>query len=187
MPFKSEKQRRFMWAKHPEIARRWAEEYGSKIAKKHKKKHSKKVTAKAGPAVGGLPMDEETAAIMYGMYNEPTMVQKLAQEYADWQGDKREKMIFLTQDGQLIPFQGQGKNEVTVKLSDIIRGLAYKGANLGNVVGMFHNHQSQQDFSPEDMKLLKTLQKYGFQGGFHLFYPENHRIRTYENKKKAPK
>jgi hypothetical protein len=31
MPFKSEKQRKFMWAKHPDIARRWTEKYGSKI------------------------------------------------------------------------------------------------------------------------------------------------------------
>jgi len=30
MPFKSESQRRFLWANHPEIARRWTNEYGSK-------------------------------------------------------------------------------------------------------------------------------------------------------------
>jgi hypothetical protein len=30
MPFQSEKQRRFLWAKHPEIARRWTSEHGSK-------------------------------------------------------------------------------------------------------------------------------------------------------------
>lgn len=30
MPFKSEAQRRFMWAKHPVIARRWAHEPGGK-------------------------------------------------------------------------------------------------------------------------------------------------------------
>lgn len=29
MPFKSEKQRRFLWAKHPEIAEKWTEEHGS--------------------------------------------------------------------------------------------------------------------------------------------------------------
>lgn len=34
MPFRSEKQRRFMWARHPEIARRWTDEYGSKPRKK---------------------------------------------------------------------------------------------------------------------------------------------------------
>jgi len=30
MPFKSEKQRRYLWLKHPRIARRWAHAYGSK-------------------------------------------------------------------------------------------------------------------------------------------------------------
>jgi len=30
MPFQSEKQRRFMWAKHPDIAARWTAKYGSK-------------------------------------------------------------------------------------------------------------------------------------------------------------
>jgi len=30
MPFKSAKQRRFMFAKHPKIARRWAKKYGKK-------------------------------------------------------------------------------------------------------------------------------------------------------------
>ena len=34
MPFKSEKQRRYMWAKHPEIAKRWAHEEKSNMPKK---------------------------------------------------------------------------------------------------------------------------------------------------------
>ena len=34
MPFKSEKQKRYMWAKEPEIAKRWTEKYGSKPKKK---------------------------------------------------------------------------------------------------------------------------------------------------------
>jgi hypothetical protein len=38
MPFKSEKQRKYLWAKHPEIAKKWTKEYGSKIIKKTKKK-----------------------------------------------------------------------------------------------------------------------------------------------------
>lgn len=29
MPFQSEKQRKFMWAKHPDIARRWTQEYNT--------------------------------------------------------------------------------------------------------------------------------------------------------------
>ena len=37
MPFKSTKQRRYMWAKHPSIAKRWTKKYGSKIVKKKKR------------------------------------------------------------------------------------------------------------------------------------------------------
>jgi hypothetical protein len=41
MPFKSESQRRFLWANHPDIAKKWAHEYPNQ---KHLPKHkSKKV------------------------------------------------------------------------------------------------------------------------------------------------
>ena len=33
MPFKSEKQRKYLWANEPEIARDWTETYGSKVKK----------------------------------------------------------------------------------------------------------------------------------------------------------
>jgi hypothetical protein len=41
MPFKSEKQRRWMWKNEPEIARQWTEKYGKKkpsLLRKRKKK-----------------------------------------------------------------------------------------------------------------------------------------------------
>ncbi len=38
MPFKSKKQRRFMYWKHPTIAKRWTAKYGSEIIKKHSKR-----------------------------------------------------------------------------------------------------------------------------------------------------
>ena len=31
MPFRSESQRRYLYAKEPEVAKRWTEKYGSKI------------------------------------------------------------------------------------------------------------------------------------------------------------
>lgn len=34
MPFRSEKQRRYMWKNHPDIARRWTQEHGSSPEKK---------------------------------------------------------------------------------------------------------------------------------------------------------
>jgi len=37
MPFKSEKQRKYLWAKEPAIAERWAKKYGSRIVKLKKK------------------------------------------------------------------------------------------------------------------------------------------------------
>jgi hypothetical protein len=42
MPFQSEAQRRYMWAKHPEIAKRWADKYRtqSKLPKKKKKERA---------------------------------------------------------------------------------------------------------------------------------------------------
>lgn len=40
MPYKSDKQRRFMHAKHPKIAARWDKKYGGKV-KKTKKKRGK--------------------------------------------------------------------------------------------------------------------------------------------------
>ena len=42
MPFKSEKQRRYMWAKEPAIAKKWTEKYGSTIGGKAKKARNKK-------------------------------------------------------------------------------------------------------------------------------------------------
>lgn len=45
MPYRSDKQRRFMHAKHPDIAARWDKEYGGKVQPKKKpakKKRRKK-------------------------------------------------------------------------------------------------------------------------------------------------
>ena len=33
MPFKSEKQRRYLWLNHPEIAKKWSDKYGSSVSK----------------------------------------------------------------------------------------------------------------------------------------------------------
>lgn len=32
-PFRSERQRRYLWAKHPKIAKRWSRKYGKKPRK----------------------------------------------------------------------------------------------------------------------------------------------------------
>jgi len=42
MPYKSEKQRRYMHARHPQIAAKWDKKYGGKIAPKKKTAKKKK-------------------------------------------------------------------------------------------------------------------------------------------------
>ena len=42
MPFRSEQQRKYLWAKEPKIAREWTDKYGSKIVKKKKKKKKRR-------------------------------------------------------------------------------------------------------------------------------------------------
>jgi len=38
MPFKSESQKKYLWAKRPDIAKRWTRKYGSKVQSSTKKK-----------------------------------------------------------------------------------------------------------------------------------------------------
>ncbi len=49
MPFKSEKQKAYLFANEPEIAKRWAAKYGSKPKPKTKVKAKDKPQAKPGP------------------------------------------------------------------------------------------------------------------------------------------
>lgn len=42
MPFRSEAQRKFMYARHPNIAKRWAKEYGNAISMSKAGKSRKK-------------------------------------------------------------------------------------------------------------------------------------------------
>ena len=56
MPFKSEKQRRYLYANEPEVAKRWSKKYGDKpMSTKRKpervKKSSSGIPLKAGKAI----------------------------------------------------------------------------------------------------------------------------------------
>lgn len=42
MPFKSAKQRRYMFANHPKTARRWANKYGAKVGGGKTKRQKRK-------------------------------------------------------------------------------------------------------------------------------------------------
>lgn len=45
MPFKSIRQRKYLWAKKPSMAKRWTKKYGSKVVKSKAKKTKKKKKA----------------------------------------------------------------------------------------------------------------------------------------------
>ena len=63
MPFKSESQRRFLWLKHPDIAKRWAHEYPNqghlpkKVGKAHQRNAIRRrlrvITQKHGDRING--------------------------------------------------------------------------------------------------------------------------------------
>jgi len=42
MPFKSERQRRFLFANHPELARRWARRYGWQVGGRRRRRKRKR-------------------------------------------------------------------------------------------------------------------------------------------------
>ena len=42
MPFRSVKQRRYLWWKHPKLARKWTKRYGSKPRPLKKKKRKRR-------------------------------------------------------------------------------------------------------------------------------------------------
>lgn len=42
MPFRSEKQKRYLYAKEPAVAKKWQAKYGSKVVPKKKKTKKKK-------------------------------------------------------------------------------------------------------------------------------------------------
>jgi len=60
MPFKSESQRRYLWANHPEIAKRWTKEYGGKVPKgRGRGKYSRAAGRRLGLDGGKGPRGEK--------------------------------------------------------------------------------------------------------------------------------
>lgn len=55
MPFKSDAQKRFMWARHPDIARKWTEEGKGKVDNQFKPKSGTTVSNNAPVGTAGNP------------------------------------------------------------------------------------------------------------------------------------
>jgi len=107
------------------------------------------------------------------------MVEILVKAYDDWHGDRSERLVLLTDDGQVFTFRSSSENAFSVSLVEIVRTLARKEVSIWQITDIFHNHNNPRaDFSTADLALFRTLQKAGIKAGFHIFYPETRRIKT---------
>jgi len=135
--------------------------------------------------VDGRAVDRRGPQAAAGFYAEPQLIELLTKVFADWQGDKSEKLIFITADGQVFIFRNHDPHAVSINLLDIIKTLARKGQHLGTVSNIIHSHKWPDGFSPTDVALCKTLRKVGFTGAFQLFYPEPRRIKILKRRNYA--
>lgn len=128
--------------------------------------------------IAGRASEKKGSLITYGIYSESDIIKILKKAFSDWQGDKSEKLIFITADGQIFRFGNNDPNGISISLGNVVRTLARKGQHLGTVTNIFHNHKWEQAFTSTDTILETTLRKLGFVGEFQLFYPETCRIKT---------
>ena len=113
MPFRSEKQRRYLWKHEPKIAREWTDEYGSKPQPKKKKKGGR--IKKNGPVrpihipwdsqkkkKGGTvhPRNTGVAVPQKGL---GSLIPKLAQQAY---GKPKEKKYHFKKGGIMEPYRG---------------------------------------------------------------------------------
>lgn len=115
IPFKSEAQRKFMWAKHPGIARRWAHEKGTKNkglpkhkrSRKHKQKGNK-LKLLIGLTAGALAVSSAAFAAEYATVTGYTQFSAPANQVDYWcdEGTKIEEpggsAYVLTDDYDLV-------------------------------------------------------------------------------------
>jgi len=60
----------------------------------------------------------------FGPYSEAEVLEILNKAFADWQGDRSEKLVLVINDGQAFTFAGSDPNGLSVSLVEIIRALA---------------------------------------------------------------
>ena len=117
----------------------------------------------------------------FGPYREREAVEILVKAYADCQGDRTERLVVLAEDGQVFTFGGKTENYFSVTLNEIIRELARKELSIWQITDIFHNHNNPKDvFSVADKAAWESLRKAGIKAGFHIFYPETRRIKTFD-------
>jgi len=114
-------------------------------------------------------------------YTNKQLYELLNKVFYNWLGDKSEKLVFVTADGQLFVFPGDPAG-VSVETHTIILTLARKGQGFKAVTNIVHNHSRGVGFNEKDVIALKVFEKLGFVGKFQIFYPETGKIKTYKGR-----
>lgn len=105
-------------------------------------------------------------------FTEDYLLMLAKKEWADWEGDKNEKIIFICENGEVVRFKSDSRNKVAIKLPNLLKALARAGGSMGSVEAVIHAHVWPRDFSEDDVQMYRTLVKYGFRGKFMVYYPE---------------
>ena len=94
----------------------------------------------------------------------------IKKEYSDWMGRNIEIMVMVANDGKIFRFSGTAEC-ISLSPWEIKRTLAYNGHIIADIIVCVHNHNKNEDFSPEDRKFYRWLKVNGFKGRFMIYYP----------------
>jgi len=133
-------------------------------------------------ALSGTALGQSPPPAAPCFYTEAQLTELLKEIFFNSLGDTSEKLIFITEDGQVIIIEDSNPKGVAVTIHDIIIALALKGQHMGTVTNIIHNHERKTDFNEVDAAACKTLRKAGFTGKFQIYHPVSWRIKTLKRK-----
>ena len=120
------------------------------------------------------------AADLSKPYSDRELIALLKKIFINWPGDRAERLVFITEDGQVFLFDNDDPGGVSVDRAEMSRALFLKGQSLKTVTNIIHNHASKpgDDFSQADIGAYRTLKVLGFSGAFQIFYPTTGKLKT---------
>jgi len=121
------------------------------------------------------------AQVLKEPYTNRQLYELLNKVFYNWLGDKSEKLVLVTADGQSFVFPGDPA-KVSVETHTIILALARKGQSFKTVTNIIHNHARGVGFNEKDLTALQVFKKLGFVGKFQIFYPETGKIKTFKGR-----
>jgi hypothetical protein len=152
MPFKSEKQRRYLWANEPEIARDWTDKYGSRVKKVNggiMDAWGKHATATEAMKLMNQPDYHQKAGYNF-MQNFPNTPQWLADTLATGYQYGSEGFKALKGGTDFSDAMARAKEEARLNRLGI-QGL---GFDMGEYENFMQNYNTANEISPAGLKSL---------------------------------